>query len=198
MKQSVCPHPSGSLVWTQPGPVLEIGLEVEGTEAPFSFGCGTVSDPKCPSYHGYALLIFLAMWKWLVSGGIGGRMTIGKGERLVERRPFHATRLPGRLSSGMPEKGCISFIAGQTKQPSIKSPLEDNILELMPCGMAFLFPALKPVNLKPFIQTVTATIWHILKVGIVLAYVSISCCVAKANRIICAAWMQDDSKYERL
>lgn len=40
----------------------------------------------------------------------GGKMTcvtgmdIGKGERVVQKRPFHATRLPGSQSSGCQRK----------------------------------------------------------------------------------------------
>lgn len=54
-------------------------------------------------------------------------MRIGKEESLVQSRPFHATQLPGSQSSEMPKASCISFIAGQTEQPGVEGPLEDNI-----------------------------------------------------------------------
>jgi len=54
-------------------------------------------------------------------------MRIGKGERMVQRRPFHATQLPGSQSSEMPKESSISFIGGQTEQPGVEGPLEDNI-----------------------------------------------------------------------
>lgn len=117
---------------------------------------GTAGDPQSLSYllplH-YASSNSQSLGVWWWEGDLCEWMRIGKEERLVQSRPFHATQLPGSQSSEMPKASCISFIAGQTEQPGVEGPLEDNIPYLMPSGMTFLVPVLKPLLLKPFIST---------------------------------------------
>lgn len=127
---------------------------------------GTAVDPQSLSY--LRLLRFARsdsqrLCAWKQEGDLCEGMRIGKEERMVQRRPFHATQLPGSQSSEMPKESCISFIAGQTEQPGVEGPLEDNIPKLMPSGITFLVPVLKLLTPKPFISTFISKIhWHLV------------------------------------
>lgn len=112
--------------------VLECWRKDEGgwTEGPFEIVGGTAGDPQSRSH--LRLLRFArsdsqSRRVWRREADLCEGMRIGKGEQLVQRRPFHATQLPGSQSSEMPKESCISFIAGQTEQPGVEGPLEDNI-----------------------------------------------------------------------
>lgn len=68
---------------------------------------GTPGDLQSPSH--LHLLHFarsdrhsLCAWRW--EDDLCEGMRIGKGERLVQKRPFHATQLPGSQSSGCQRK----------------------------------------------------------------------------------------------
>lgn len=90
----------------------------------------TASEPQSPPHLSLlrsARSDSQSLHVWLQEGDLCEGMRIGKGERLVQWRPFHATQLPGSQSSEMPKESCISFIAGQTEQPGVEGPLEDNI-----------------------------------------------------------------------
>lgn len=97
---------------------------------PFVIVGGTAGDPWSLSH--LCLLRFArsdsqSLRVWWREADLCEGLRIGKGERPVQRRPFHATQLPGSQSSEMPKESCISFIAGQTEQPGVEGPLEDNI-----------------------------------------------------------------------
>lgn len=72
-------------------------------QVPFGVGGGSPGDLQSSSY--LHLLRFarsdshsLCAWRW--EADLCEGMRIGKRERLVQKRPFHATQLPGSQSSG--------------------------------------------------------------------------------------------------
>lgn len=101
--------PATSLPWLRLNLILEYWRKDEGgwTGVPIGIVGGTAGDPQRPSY--LRLLHFARSDSHSLrvrrrEADFCEGMRIGKGERLVQRRPFHATQLPGSQSSGCQRK----------------------------------------------------------------------------------------------